>query len=363
MANEAPNTAQVGNKEKLFAWLAMARVANLPTVWSCAFVCLTPLFLYVEASGDLNSAVEWSKFPPFYRAVTTLVVTLLAAGSLIYCGGCILGDFVDRHLDRATRPNRPIPSRTVSPASALVAAISFLAGGALVLVLADLTLPWPNGRGRFGPEWLAIIGSIVTKLTSLEIRSFALLIISIISYALLHKRVPLLGLLLMSACRFLLPVFFYDSVQSAMSRYTLEYDRPNIVWYALALATYTAGIVLVARTESSATPFTKFLKLSLLIAVLPVVCVLQENLQAAFTPSFLAASLIFLGWLALAGRDLVQNNKPAFVSKLLAGFCLLDLLVVASFLVDRSEPQLWPLLIPLAFLSLSLLLQKLTPAT
>jgi 4-hydroxybenzoate polyprenyltransferase len=64
------------------------------------------------------------------------LIPLLAATACLYAGGVVLNDYFDRDLDRIERPERPIPSRRVTPGAAALLGASLLAAG----VLAALTV-------------------------------------------------------------------------------------------------------------------------------------------------------------------------------------------------------------------------------
>src|SRR5262245_42928808 len=89
-------------------WLELARVSNLPTVWTNVIAA------WLLAGG------AW-EFRP--------LAWLLAGGSLVYTGGMFLNDAADAKWDRANRPERPIPTGRISPAQAWTAGIGFLAAG------------------------------------------------------------------------------------------------------------------------------------------------------------------------------------------------------------------------------------------
>jgi 4-hydroxybenzoate polyprenyltransferase len=89
------------------AWLRLARLSNLPTIWS-----------NVLAASALAGYADW-------RGV--LVVT--AAMSLLYTGGMVLNDVFDRRIDKEERPERPLPAGLVSTGAALVAGGGLIASG------------------------------------------------------------------------------------------------------------------------------------------------------------------------------------------------------------------------------------------
>jgi 4-hydroxybenzoate polyprenyltransferase len=95
--------------------LRLARVSNLPTVWTNAMAGVA------LAGGD-----------PF--GVRTLV--LAAALSLFYSGGMFLNDAFDHAIDRRERPQRPIPSGAVSLEGVFAAGFAMLLAGLALVVWA-----------------------------------------------------------------------------------------------------------------------------------------------------------------------------------------------------------------------------------
>jgi 4-hydroxybenzoate polyprenyltransferase len=95
--------------------LRLARVSNLPTVWTNAMAGVT------LAGGE-----PWS--------LRTLV--LAAALSLFYSGGMFLNDAFDHAIDRRERPHRPIPAGDVSLEGVFAAGFAMLLAGLALVILA-----------------------------------------------------------------------------------------------------------------------------------------------------------------------------------------------------------------------------------
>src|SRR5438045_8697498 len=106
--------------KRLHAWLELARISNLPTVWTNVL------------AGWLLAGGLWD-----WRPLTWL----LAGGSLMYTAGMILNDAIDVKFDCEHRQERPIPSRRVSPSAAWGAGIVMLVAGAAI---------WFFGCGAWG---------------------------------------------------------------------------------------------------------------------------------------------------------------------------------------------------------------------
>jgi 4-hydroxybenzoate polyprenyltransferase len=180
-----------GRRPRWRSYLLLARVSNLPTVWTnvlaASVVALAPL----RAPGLL-----W----------------LGAAISLLYMGGMFLNDACDREFDAVARPDRPIPAGDVGAGEA--AAI----GGAL-LVAGEIVL----AAGR--PGWPAMLWSVV-------------LVAAILYYEVRHKRDPLAPLV-MGSCRGLV----YVTVAAAVTRAV----PPTVAGAALLMTLYVAALSWVAR--------------------------------------------------------------------------------------------------------------------
>lgn len=109
--------ATVGKRSRPRAYLLLARVSNLPTVWTnvlAAFVC---------AAASLSS----------------LPLVLLAL-SLFYTAGMFLNDVCDVPFDTQARSDRPIPKGDVSRTEALAIVVVLFALASLLL----LRQPYPG---------------------------------------------------------------------------------------------------------------------------------------------------------------------------------------------------------------------------
>ncbi|HEX2841078.1 UbiA family prenyltransferase [Hyphomicrobium sp.] len=95
----------------LAAVLRLARVSNLPTVWS------NVLAASVLAGGVETGALAW----------------VLVAMSALYTGGMVLNDAFDREIDARERPERPLPSGQISLSAVWIIGASLLAAGVGVL--------------------------------------------------------------------------------------------------------------------------------------------------------------------------------------------------------------------------------------
>ncbi|MGE0024285.1 MAG: UbiA family prenyltransferase [Hyphomicrobium sp.] len=95
----------------LSALLRLARISNLPTIWS-----------NVLAASVLADGLSLPG-----------LTTVLAAMSALYTGGMVLNDAFDHAFDTRMRPERPLPSGEVAASAAWLAGGSLLAAGVALL--------------------------------------------------------------------------------------------------------------------------------------------------------------------------------------------------------------------------------------
>lgn len=211
----------------LRALLELCRISNLPTVWSNAWLgAWAGLFNY----GLYYRGCDTQGFAKDNLLSLLAIVLLLAiAMSLMYCGGMVMNDYVDRRIDARERPGRPIPSGRVKPATGFWLAAAMLSMGfGIGVTLAVLSR---DQAGVIGPG----------------VVFFVLLLASVIGYNLLHKRAW--AILLMAACRAL--IVFGCSAVMLDDRWLIE-RQEALLWIggpALTLLLYTLAISAVARRE------------------------------------------------------------------------------------------------------------------
>lgn len=179
-------------------WLELARISNLPTVWTNVL------------AGWLLGGGAWA---------WSSLGWLLLGGSLLYTGGMILNDAADVKFDREHRPERPIPSGRVTGMQAWSVGLSMMLAGAIMAV-------W----GAEACIWLT-----------------SGLIAAILFYDLYHK--PWAGsVFVMGSCRTLL----YLVAASAAADHLNVKDHWEVIMKAIALGGYVVGLSLVARQEAAA---------------------------------------------------------------------------------------------------------------
>lgn len=98
------------------AWLHLARLSNLPTVWT-------------NVGAGMAIATMLSHERSYASHGWLIVLLMMLAASCLYVGGMVLNDVFDIAIDRAERPNRPLPSGTVSVSTARTVGFLLLAAG------------------------------------------------------------------------------------------------------------------------------------------------------------------------------------------------------------------------------------------
>jgi 4-hydroxybenzoate polyprenyltransferase len=274
----------------LRAWLELARISNLPTVWTNVTAG------WLLAGGSLaNPTLLW----------------MLLAGSLLYTGGMILNDAADVKYDREHRKERPIPSGRVG-----------------------VTVAWSVGLGMLLAGWsvAVFLGGACWGIASA-------LVGCILFYDFYHK--PWAGAVwVMGMCRVLLYLMPGMPCQSGA----------YIPWWlgliipALTLGAYIVGLTMVARMEAKgASPsrgqsiFARALLYSpgILAAAL---LFSGQRLKPVFilgdlTP--LAPLLLIFAFAAIVAiaTRIMKQGGPAIgraVGILLAGIALVDALAVSQ---------------------------------
>jgi 4-hydroxybenzoate polyprenyltransferase len=186
--------------QKFRDWAALARLPNVPTVWSNVFTA------WAFAGGTLVD---------FHR--TGLWLSLLG-GTLLYIGGTVLNDVNDVAFDRQHRPERPIPSGRIARGLAGAVAMGLMLGGLAVFWLAH--------------NHLAL-----------------LLAILIVLYTQAHKKLPAAGMFLMGLCRLMLAYSVYVSLQNAAFVYPWQLRHVPASWWC-AIFLYVFAISALAQKET-----------------------------------------------------------------------------------------------------------------
>jgi 4-hydroxybenzoate polyprenyltransferase len=262
-------------KSHLTPWLELARISNLPTVWTNT---LAAWLLSGGSAADLR------------------LLWIALGASLLYTGGMILNDAADIAFDRQHRPDRPIPSGRIALRWAWRVGLIFLLCGASMMV----------GRGGANPAV-----TITLALT-------------ILAYDLYHK--PWSGsVLLMGACRTLL------YLAAASPLLANPWSGPALL-PGLTLGAYIVGLSLIARQEAkpASTPKSPTWPLLLLLISPVLLTCYQSTIHQKALPIALAIGLLL--WINRTLRqmrtDPPRSIGPA-VGKLLATIAWVDAAALA----------------------------------
>ena len=291
---------------KFKAYLQLARISNLPTVFSNVLVG--------AAMAPIVAPLDW-----------TLVFAAMFAVSLFYIGGMALNDLFDQEIDAIERPHRPIPSGALTALE--VSLFSSLCNSMGIMILAI------SAPAAFAPA--------------------AILMLSILLYNFLHKRWSG-SLFFMGLCRALV----YIVAAFSVIQQTIIYDadgtmiEPAMVLgpegvalllanhmrlpiAAVLLALYIIALTLVAQKEvSGGLGFRRWLAAALVLIPIPALCFMPVLDWRWTAPAMLLLTL----WLIRSARFIWQSPPKVVPAVLgwLAGISLLD----AFFLTFSPFPWL-----------------------
>lgn len=272
-------------------WLTLARVSNLPTVWTNVLVGMAAGHV---ALGETGTIV------PLHALLPHAVPVALAI-SAIYVAGMILNDVFDLRWDRAHRPERPLASGRVAPRAAALVATALL-----VLAVGLVALAHP--RWDVVALCVALVGMVLL-------------------YNWLHKRVAGAAVL-MGACRALVYL-----VAGAVAVPSISLAWVGVVGpVAGVVGLYVAALTLVAQREADAPGVVSGARRALPWAMLalPAAVLLIEpmRVQAAVLGGGVAAAVgvMMVAWLGYAGA--AAWARPARLDRAvpawLAGLAAID---------------------------------------
>lgn len=300
--------------------LTLARVSNLPTIWTNVLAAwavnttASPTFkIMPEVIGF--AFFNWSTFA--YLAV---------GASLIYAGGCTLNDAFDQNFDQNHNPKRPLPSGTISPKTVWVlGSAELILGAFLMIALAGCEKNWV----------------------------FALLA-SVVFYDYIHKK-WVGGILVMGACRFFL------WLAAATTAGQTELAPQTWIW-ALVLAFYIIGISWFARGESKQRKEPVQYSIILLFSspLLALAFLVYWNQLDPIRVFLCNLTGLLVAWIAFSSVLLIREGKKGAigtgVARLLVGICALDATVLSFYAPSLIAPSL-------CCLSIAVLMQKRFAAT
>lgn len=265
------------------AWFKMLRISNSPTIISNVMVGL--------ALAIHSHTAEWGNTltPPRLDFLKPLIVVSFAL-LLVYFSGMIFNDAIDAKWDKKHRPDRPIPSGLIKRRDAWLTASFMLGCGVL--------LSGMNQTSMF----------------------FALLLAgAVIGYTFLHKwLVPAMAFMSMSR------VLVFVVAMTA-----LKQPPPigHLLGFCIAIGIYTALLTFVGRQEHKDESTHAWLVW--LMVLPPIIPIVMYGELHEFGWIML---VVYFAWMLLSWREFrPSTNQPiSGMHKLLAGFCLLDCVLIAS---------------------------------
>ena len=264
---------------KARAWVNVLRLSNTPTLISNVMVGF--------GLGIAAHRLQWSDatiVPTFSPLVPLFLVTL--ALLCAYFAGLVLNDAIDVEFDKKNRPDRPLPSGTISKTQVWIVGFSLLVA--------------------------ALVLSTFTQILALYF--MAALLCSVLIYTYLHRfMIP--ALIFMGLCRGMVYVV-------AFSAFNVTFQSEPLFVFSLGIAWYTAVLTFIARGESKNNTAKRWLALLLLpAAYVPAIMYFTQ-----FQFIWIVLSLgLFTIWTVFTIVVFHLSEKSVHgIHMMLVGFCLLD---------------------------------------
>jgi len=273
-------------------WLHLARISNLPTVWTNVAAAWL-----LSGGGFMDARLGW----------------LILAGSLLYTGGMILNDAADVKFDREHRKERPIPAGQVSLKAAWSVGIGMLLLGA----------------------WMAFVKGAAHPVFIMG------LMLCILFYDLYHK--PWAGsVVVMGACRAFL-ICMAGSARLAehafeetgwlicpgfrLSSEAMGFMPPLVILHAVMVGVYTVALSVAARSGGKSG--VRWLLWSPAVIFFAGGKVAM-NWDTAAPLALLGVPAAFVLLVVSALLRLKHSRVDAAVGLLLAGFVIVDALAILA---------------------------------
>jgi 4-hydroxybenzoate polyprenyltransferase len=289
-------------RAKLRTLLDLARISNLPTVWSNVL------------AGAVLAGTSADARPVVFAAI---------AASLLYSGGMFLNDAFDAEIDARERPERPIPSGRIARRAVLALGFGMLALALCVLGLSVLVM---RARVALVPVGLAIAAGVVV-------------------YDRWHKGVAW-SPVVMGACR--AGLYF-------LGAFAAGGERASVLLPAVSLLGYVVGLTHVARFENASVVGRIWPALFVSAPALVVLATIRHvpPVELALTVAVLIVHAVWtVRALAIALRG-GRGSIPRSVVSLIAGISLVD----AAFIAANDGPTV-ALAAAVAAFAVTLLLQR-----
>jgi 4-hydroxybenzoate polyprenyltransferase len=271
-----------GWRQKLIAYLALARISNTPTVVTNV---LAGAALGLAGSGRGVIA------PLYVMAAVSLSMVLF------YTAGMVLNDICDYEFDKRKRADRPLVTGAVS-----------------------------MNEDKILTQGLFVVGSVLLAFIDIKLMLLGFVLAGVITlYDTWHKG-NVLSPVIMAINRILVYVIAFVAF----------YPEPTTeLWIASGLLlSYMVGLTFIAKSETEAS-FSKFWPL--IVLYLPVVYFLTQ-FGRADQPLTLIVLVGFVAWIAYSVRFVYQGRIGKGITSLIAGISLFDALVI---LIAGSTGWVW----------------------
>jgi 4-hydroxybenzoate polyprenyltransferase len=218
------------------------------------------------------------------------IAVVLLAMSLFYEGGMFLNDYFDRHIDARDRPERPIPTGAIAPATVVAIGSALIAAG--LALLATLNLP-AAGLG-------------------------VLLAAAVVAYDWHHKG-NLFAPLLMGLCRALVyGIAAAAAIGSVSGAVTIA---------GIGLLAYVAGLSYAAWQERLDRPRNLW---PLPLLAVPLLLAAPALQQGAIAIAIYASLIGAVGWSLYLLMTRPPGGVPRAVGLLIAAISLVDAAFIAG---------------------------------
>jgi len=222
-----------------------------------------------------------------------LLGPLLTTSGCLFLAGMSLNDYFDKKIDKKERPERPIPSGKVSPKNALSLGIIFL-----------------------------IIANIFSIFVGLEAVLVTITMsVLIFSYDFKIKNFPVIGVLTLSSVRFL------NVILGTSIAFNLE-----IVYIAIPLAIFVAGISVLARTESSSySRKSEMLNLIFILSTIVSTVIIIFDKITIVSLGFLGLFIISVFFPYVLFKNSAEKSVQKKITYQILAIMILDGVIISAF--------------------------------
>jgi len=222
-----------------------------------------------------------------------LLGPLLATSGCLFLAGMSLNDYFDKKIDKKERPERPIPSGKVSPKNALSIGIIFLIIANIFSIFVGLD---------------AVLVTITMS-------------VLIFSYDFKTKNFPIIGILTLSTIRFL-NVILGTSIAF----------NSQIVYIAIPLGIFVAGISVFARSEGSAySRKSEILNLIFIFTTIVTVIIIIFDKMTIVQLGFLGLFIVSVFFPYVIFKDKTMKSVQKKITYQLLAITILDATILSAF--------------------------------